>query len=96
MTAPAVEAAIDRITKRLRNETIDALAEKIFNEDKSQGLASAIARARAHVEKAWKTRSGRVHTVSGKQLISDLSQWSKDKFNVSFGVIRIARNPRKE
>lgn len=85
-----IKGAIDDITMALKDATTDAIAQEIFLLNRDRGLPNANVKARHKVNEAWKTREGRISIVSGKQLLSMLSQWSKDTFNVSFGVMAIA------
>jgi hypothetical protein len=91
-----VEAAIDKIVKDLKDSTTDSIAQEIQNRERPKGLANANRQARAKVGEAWKTRKGRAFIVSGKELMSALSRWSQDKFAVSFGVVSIAKELRRD
>ena len=81
---------IDDITMTLKDATTDAIAQEILLLNRAKGLPSANVKARQRVNEAWKTHEGRISIVSGKQLLSMLSQWCKDNYNVSFGVMAIA------
>jgi predicted ATP-dependent endonuclease of OLD family len=80
---------IDNITATLKDVTTDAIAHEILLLDRPRGLRNANVKAREKVEEAWQTREGRISIVSGKQLLSMLSQWYKENYNVSFGVMAI-------
>jgi hypothetical protein len=96
MLVAEVEAAIEKITKSLKDSTIDAISHEIHNRDRSKGVPNANRQARAKVKEAWTTPKSRVLIVSGKQLLSDLSRWGQDKFKVSFGVVSIAKELRRD
>ena len=81
---------IDDMTMTLKDATTDAIAQEIFLLNRAKGHTSANVTARKRVNEAWQTYEGRISIVSGKQLFSMLSQWCKDNFNVSFGVMAIA------
>ncbi len=80
---------IDNITITLKDATTDAIAQEILLLDRARGLQNANVKARKKVEEAWQTREGRISIVSGKQLLSILSQWCKENYNVSFGIMAI-------
>ena len=80
---------IDDMTMTLKDATTDAIAHEILLLDRARGLRNANIKAREKVEEAWQTREGRISIVSGKQLLSMLSQWYKESYNVSFGVMAI-------
>jgi predicted ATP-dependent endonuclease of OLD family len=81
---------IDDITMTLKDATTDAIANEILLLDRASGLRNANVKARQKIEKAWQTREGRISIVSGKDLLSMLSQWCKENYNVSFGIMAIA------
>lgn len=89
-----VEDVIDRICGELVDDTCDALAQHYYNQDKASGLAHANRRARQRIEKAWKTREGRLAINSGKEILSRLSAWSQDNYCVSFGPLALAQQIR--
>jgi predicted ATP-dependent endonuclease of OLD family len=84
-----ITKVIDDITTTLKDATTDAIAHEILLLDRARGLPNANRKAREKVEEAWQTREGRISIVSGKQLLSMLSQWYKENYNVSFGVMAI-------
>ncbi|MDQ7785653.1 MAG: AAA family ATPase [Desulfomonilaceae bacterium] len=84
-----INKAIEDIAESMKVATTDALAQEILNQDRSRSLASANKQARSIVEKAWISRGGRTSIVSGKDLLSKLSQLCQENFNVSFGTTAI-------
>lgn len=91
LSASTVRQAILEIADSLKDSTLDALANEWFNRDKSQGVASANRCAREIVDQAWQTVEGKVCLVSGKAVLSRLSEWSKSQYGVSFSSKRVAR-----
>jgi len=85
-TITEIVAKIEEIALSLKEETIDAIAQEIYNSDKLKGIASANKRARIKVDESWVTLDGRISIVSGKQMLSGLSGWSQERFGVSFGI----------
>ena len=67
------------------------MATEFLNQDRASGVPKANRLARARIENAWETREGRFSIVSGKSVVSKLSDWSNTKFNVSFSSRRIAK-----
>jgi energy-coupling factor transporter ATP-binding protein EcfA2 len=85
-----IEAAIDDIANSLKEFTTDAIAQEIFNKNRSKGIANANALARKIVDQAWTTFNGRISIVSGKEILSRLSYWIQEKFSLSLGANAIA------
>jgi hypothetical protein len=89
-----IEQELKKICEAIKHDTIDALAQHYYNQEKAAGLASANKRARTKVDKAWKTLDGRLSVVSGKEVLARLSSWSKEKYGVSFGSLTLAQQVR--
>lgn len=87
---------MDEIAQTLRIYAIDQLAEQFYAKNKADGLPKANSRARSIVEPRWKSWDGRLSFVSGKEILSQLSKWSKDCFGVSFSTNGIAKELRAE
>jgi len=91
--APSIDeifAKINSIAESLRDSTVDALAQEIYNQDRAHGLANANREARAIIEPLWETFEGRISLVSGKDMITLLSAWSQENYTVSFGTSTLA------
>ena len=82
--------AINSIAERLKNDTIDALSQEIHNNNRREGIRSANRKARAIVEDAWTTQDAKFSVVSGKKVISQISNWSQKTIGVSFGASAIS------
>ena len=93
-TTEAVHSKIDEIASELRDSVFDALSHEYLTSDRSGGVPRANQRARQKLDRAWRTIEGRYGIISGKQVITRLSEWSKQKFGVSFGPLRIAKEMR--
>jgi hypothetical protein len=89
-----VEQELDAICEALKHDTIDALAQHYYNLDKAAGIGSANRKARTKTETAWKTAEGRLSIISGKEVLSRLSAWSKKNYGVSFGALGLAQQIR--
>jgi hypothetical protein len=95
--------SVDEITAKLlqiaesnKNDVYDNFAETFYLEDKGKGQKTANEKARAFLDPKWPVGQGPLHLVSGKALLSSLSEWSKGKFGVSFGIAAILRALRRE
>lgn len=82
---------LDEICSELKDQIFDALSSEIHSQDRRLGAAGANQLARAYIAKRWKTLGGRLSIVSGKEVISRLSKWSQDQYNVSLNASMIAR-----
>lgn len=93
----------DEITDKLlqiaecnKDEVYDTFAESFLLEDRGKGSKIANARSRAHLDPIWSNEQGSLHRVSGKVLLSALSDWSKSQFGVSFGIATILGALKRE
>jgi energy-coupling factor transporter ATP-binding protein EcfA2 len=86
-----ITTKIDDIANDLKNKTFDAIANEYQIQNKSGGVTTANRKAREIIDGAWNTREGRFSIVSGKEVISKLSDWSNTKYSVSFSSTRIAK-----
>ncbi|MFM9842278.1 MAG: ATP-dependent nuclease [Dongiaceae bacterium] len=85
-----IEQQIEHICDARKDEVFDALSTELLVRNRSAGPASANAAARLRLATCWTSLSGKISVVSGKQLLSDLSDWSKKRFNVSFTRLALA------
>ena len=86
-----VSKQIDQIVKSLHGDTIAALTDALFAEDKASGAGTASKMAAKKVTRAWESIETRWAIVSGKRVLSALSEWSQKNYSVSFGAGSIAR-----
>jgi len=82
---------VDDIANDLKNDSFDAIANEFQIQDRSGGVTTANRKARQKINDAWKTSEGRFSIVSGKNVISKLSEWSNTNYNVSFSSTGIAK-----
>ncbi|MFC2131666.1 ATP-dependent endonuclease [Bacteroidota bacterium] len=83
-TEDEIVKALDKITDKLKNDTIDNFAEEYRTQNRSN-FKAASKYARKIIENDWDTLDGRLSIVSGKKVFSELSSWSKEHYDVSFG-----------
>ncbi|TSA30088.1 MAG: ATP-dependent endonuclease [Ignavibacteriales bacterium] len=84
---------IDNIVEEMKQGVTDDYATEISNKDKKLVIKTVNERAREIVYPSW--NSNKLSLVPGKKLISKLSKWSQDNFNVSFNAFKLARNISK-
>lgn len=82
---------IDKIARELKDICFDAMATEFLNQDRRSGLHKANKLTREIFNDKWKTHEGRLSIVSGKSVISKLSDWSNTEFGVSFSSTRIVK-----
>ena len=95
-TVDEVTQRLIEITDSIREETFDAMANDFHLDDRKGGIARANQRARTRIDAAWVDLNERCAVVSGKKVLSMLSEWTKSKFGVSFGAARIAQEIRSD
>jgi hypothetical protein len=84
------------IFEELKENVFDALSTEILAQERKLGAGGANKIARDQIEKAWKSFEGRASIVSGKEVISRLSGWSQEEFNVSLNAATIARHMKAD
>ena len=82
---------VDDIANDLKIDSFDAIANEFLIQDRSGGVTTVNRKARQKIDDAWKTSEGRFSIVSGKNVMSKLSEWSNTKYNVSFSSTGIAK-----
>lgn len=89
-TVLEVTNAIDELCELQKNAVTDAIGQELLARNRAAGFPVANALTRVRMDQSWTSVSGKVAIVSGKQLLSDLSERSKRRFNVSFGRMSVA------
>ncbi len=98
-TPPTVDdilEQLDRIAEKLKDDTFDAISSQIKEGERGVAKGTANKRARELLNAAWETQDGRLGIVSGKEVCSRLSQWSKETYDVSFSREQIAKALRAD
>jgi len=92
----AIDAAIERIAEELREDALDGFATQfnVLERQITAGVASR--RAREHVRLRTQGPRGLRGVVSGKTLLSKLSDWSKHECGTSFGVNGLIKALRRD
>ncbi|MCI0561986.1 MAG: AAA family ATPase [Nitrososphaera sp.] len=93
--SPRIETILRRleeICEGQKDMVTDAIATEVQAKDKKYSLAMANKSAPELVKNNWSTLDGKLAIVSGKRILSELSEWSKRNYGVSFGPFSIARS----
>jgi energy-coupling factor transporter ATP-binding protein EcfA2 len=92
-TAPKVKEIADKmsaIADLLEDDTFDAFSSSILAKDRSLGAKGANKAARKHIRTKKASEGGLLAIVSGKEVLSRMSQWSQDSFGSGFSSRAIA------
>jgi hypothetical protein len=87
-----VSSRLDTICDELKDEAFDAMAGELLLENRAGGPTNANREARRLLNDNWRTKQGRLATISGKQAFSRLSGWSQDQFGASLTATIVARH----
>jgi hypothetical protein len=86
-----IAKAIEVIVADLLDAAQDCYVTEFLNADRSGGAATASRKARVLIAQKCGGARGALGIVSGKELISRLTVWSKKEYDVSFGVNGLLR-----
>jgi hypothetical protein len=89
-SAEEVEEQLERIAESLKDSATDAIATEILARDR-KGLVAANRAARRVVAGSWDSLESKLSIVSGKGVVSAMSEWSQAEFGAGFGPIAVAR-----
>jgi hypothetical protein len=90
-----VEEKLHELAAQFENEVIDNFGNEYLAEDRAAGFQAANRKARARVNECWE-RDGHIDAIApGKKLLSGLSQWTSEEFQVSFGIGAILHHLRR-
>jgi predicted ATPase len=89
-TLAIIQKLIERIVAKYRHEVTDDVSNEFLMESREGGIQNANRKARAQM-KAWDQDGGPIKLAPGKRILADLSNACKKKFNISFGVMKLAR-----
>lgn len=93
-SAKEVSAQLDAIAEDLKDDVFDAMAAEFILENRAAGSAGANREARRVLNDRWRTKQGRLNTVSGKQVLAPLSEWAQKQFGASLSASVVARHLR--
>ncbi|MGH9521415.1 MAG: hypothetical protein ACRD3E_02650 [Terriglobales bacterium] len=90
-----VEKALDRFAEELKESVEFSICEQILVNKKAQGpwkreFLEELEAAKKFVQENWETLDARLSIVSGKAVLSKLSKWAQDEFNVNINASSLA------
>ena len=91
-TIKEVSAQFEAICEELKDDVFDAMAAELLLENRAAGATGANREARRVLNERWRTKQGRLATVSGKQALSKLSTWSQKEFGASLSASIVIRH----
>lgn len=91
-TLKEIKVKIDNFSKKLYDELFDGLSSEILSENRSLGQGGANKATRRILDEIKNKYGSLLPAVSGKRIISVLSEWSNAEFGVSFNSSTIARS----
>ncbi len=91
-----IAAQIDLIVRGLKRTLVVQLANEYICDDHRGGLPTAMQNAQRLANSGWRTREIRWGRVSGKEVLSTLSNWAHASFGTSFGPGRVLRELRAD
>ena len=85
-----VRKKIEDICNEFKDDVFDQISQE-YQRIHRTNLSTANKATRDIVEDRWGTADGKISLVSGKKVMSALSGWSKNTYDVSFSAMSIAR-----
>jgi predicted ATPase len=79
-----IQEKLNEISLVLKNDITDCIANEIFQKNRPLGLQHANRMARDYVKKIENRESNILTIISGKQIITRMSDWAQNQFHVSF------------
>jgi hypothetical protein len=89
-----VRARLEKIAETKKDEAFDAISQEVLGENRSRGAKFANEAARKWIEEAWSSFDGKLSTISGKFMLSRISEWAQRTFGAMLSARRIARELR--
>jgi hypothetical protein len=91
-----VTTELDRLAAMMKEDILDAMAEVAYARKKKAGMTTANKAARSQLAICWKTEEGRWGRLPGKKVISALSNWAKEHYDVEFNAEQLARSLQRD
>lgn len=89
-----VMARTDNIAAELRDEVIDGLGNEFLASNRKGAFPAARKNAEHLINNEWQNLEGRWSLVSGRKVLSLLSDWAQKSWGASFGPMTILRELR--
>ena len=93
-TTDELAAKLFEIAGDMEHDVMDAFAAEFLSEFRAGGSTAANRSARGRMSSLWATPEGRLSLVSGKLVISKLSQWLQESRAISISAAAIASEMR--
>lgn len=90
-----IEDKLTIIAEGMKNEVTDNIAAEIQKNNRGFDINTVNSNARNIVDSKWNDLYSRLSICSGKKIISELSNWSKINFSVSFNSANLAGEMKK-
>jgi len=94
LTEDEIRSELEAISEKEKDSAFDALSQEVLGENRTKGTKFANDVARKKIDIAWRSSEGRLSVVSGKLLLSKISEWTQNRFGISLSARRIARELR--
>jgi energy-coupling factor transporter ATP-binding protein EcfA2 len=89
-----VRAKLEKIAETKKDEAFDAISQEVLGENRSRGAKFANETARKRIDEAWTSFDGKLSTISGKFMLSKISEWAQSKFGAMLSARKLARELR--
>ncbi len=94
-TEERVRARLEKIAETRKDEAFDAISQEVLSENKSKGTKFANETARKRIDKAWTSFDGKLSAISGKFMLSKISEWAQSRFSTMLSARKLARELRQ-
>ena len=94
-TAPSIDhidAKLDQICDGMKDGVFDQYSEEFIRRTRPKNATDGNRYARQRIDQAWTSLARKVAVVSGKDLISKLSDWTQASFGVAVSVSSLLRS----
>ena len=89
-TLQLINSKVLGIAEEIKNDIVDNISDEIKKSDRGLSVSTCNKKAREMVNTKWQHPDDILTIIPGKQVLSSLSDWSKQEFNVSFSKFQIA------
>lgn len=93
-TEDRVKDRLERIAETQKGDAFDAISQEVLAENRSKGSKFANRVARERIDEAWASLDGKLSAISGKFMLSKISEWAQDKFTTMISARSLARELR--
>lgn len=94
--ASDIDTLLETVAEGLKEETFDAIGSEIQKQNRGWETATVNQKARLVLNASWGSLEGKLSIISGKRALSIISEVCKQRFGVSFGPMRVARELKRD